>query len=257
MRIAFSHVKYVSRGSAQTAWRSIREQVTVMREVIDPKSSARSLAAAHVPLGQIERAFDFGDRDPSRRSEDRAPAGMRRIASAANLLDLFTARLTAERHMRDGPPKPHVERVHRIESYIEMPEGARIFVQLGSLSAPMFALPPVRRLVEQQVSLLPEGPDAEERENDRHTVLLEIDDGFGETLVDWRVETPDPYEFTADCVLGVVAGLGPSGDQNALRGWRTPAELFDFDSAQPPDRPAAVEVLLKRCKTQSRQGVPL
>ena len=32
IRIAYSHLKFTSQGSAQTAWRSVREQVAVMRE---------------------------------------------------------------------------------------------------------------------------------------------------------------------------------------------------------------------------------
>jgi short subunit dehydrogenase-like uncharacterized protein len=200
IRIAFSHVKHVSQGSAQTAWRSVREQVMVMRG----RPGSTELQIHRVPMGQVERTFHFS---------------RPRIASACNLLDLLTARLTAQRHLDSGA----LRRVRAIEAYIEMPEGARIFVQLGALAAPVLALPGMRQLVQAQVALLPEGPDERERAEDRHQVLLEVDDGFGTRCVDWLMETPDPYEFTADCVVGVVDGL----QRRPLAGWRTPAELFD------------------------------
>ncbi|MEN9631188.1 MAG: hypothetical protein RJA10_4416 [Pseudomonadota bacterium] len=228
VRIAYSHVKYTSRGSAQTAWRSVREQVAVMRERSRPpvppnKTGVPEIVIDHVPLGQLERSFDFGDS-----SERRRPGGDlnadHRIATACNLLDLYTARLTAQRHLAAG----RIDHVRRIEAFIEMPEGARIFVQLGALSAPLLALPGMRRLVQAQVDLLPEGPDERERREDRHTVLLDIDDGCGQRLIDWRMETPDPYDFTAHCVLAVVEGLQDAGNPatNLLAGWRTPAELI-------------------------------
>ena len=263
IRIVFSHVKYTSQGSAQTAWRSVREQVTVMRSPVPPIKTGQelSLVAAHVPAGQIERAFDFGDRDYSRRQgdaggsstgrrqEDRLRAtGSRRIATAANLLDLYTARLTAQRHMnRKGEPK--VGQVQRIEAYIEMPEGARVFTQFGSLSAAAFAFPAVRRIVRWQVGLLPEGPDQQERANDRHTVLLQIDDGAGKVLIDWRIETPDPYDFTSDCVLGVIEGLPKVVASGA--GWRTPGELFEIQGAV---QSSPVKRLFASCQFEQRVG---
>lgn len=231
VRIAYSHVKYVSRGSAQTAWRSIRERTMVVRSVLKEQDkskrgrqkqgmqsqaeSEREYQFEYEPCGKIEREFDFGD--VSKQEECCGQRSPRRIAMLVNLLDLLTARITLARN----------EDIlgHRIESFIEMPEGARIFVQLGAFSAPLYALPAWRRLVRAQVDMLPEGPDAQEREEDRHTVLLQIDDGAGRTLIDWRMETPDPYDFTADCVIGVVEGLGK---KNPV-GWCTPAEMFDID----------------------------
>ncbi len=234
VRVAYSHVKYTSRGSAHTAWRSVREQVTVMRERSHPpvppdKAGVPDIEITHVPLGQMERSFDFGDRG-DRRHPARARNADHRIATACNLLDLFTARLTAQRHLSARA----LDHVRRIEAFIEMPEGARIFVQLGSLSAPLLALPGMRRLVRAQVNLLPEGPDEQERRQDRHTVLLDIDDGCGQRLVDWRMETPDPYDFTAHCVLAVVSGLTDRGRAGgaARAGWRTPAEIIPPDAAR-------------------------
>lgn len=264
VRIAYSHVKYTSRGSAHTAWRSVREQVTVMRERTHPparrqKVGIPELEIAHVPLGQVERSFDFGA-GRGRRQPARAHHADHRIATACNLLDLFTARQTAQRYLSARA----LDHVRRIEAFIEMPEGARIFVQLGSLSAPLLALPGMRRLVEAQVDLLPEGPDEQERREDRHTVLLEIDDGCGQRLIDWRMETPDPYDFTAHCVLAVVEGLQDPGwtGAAACAGWRTPAEVIRPEAARlddlaTDDRPQHPSgTLWHDCQFEKRLTVP-
>jgi short subunit dehydrogenase-like uncharacterized protein len=223
VRIAFSHVKYVSRGSAQTAWRSIREQTMVVRTDPAAKGEAPAqLVIDYEPSGKIERIFDFGDVETQGdRADGGGPRTARRIAMLANLLDLLTARITLTRHVQ--------MQARRIESFIEMPEGARIFVQMGALSAPLYALPAWRQFVRTQVDLLPEGPDAWERRHDRHTILLQIDDGAGRTLIDWRMETPDPYDFTAECVLGVVEGLATLKTKPDA-GLRTPGEMFAIDS---------------------------
>ncbi|MDM0012455.1 saccharopine dehydrogenase NADP-binding domain-containing protein [Variovorax sp. J22P168] len=236
VRIAFSHVKFTSQGSAQTAWRSIREQTMVVRARTAEAGERPMLELDYEPSGRIERMFDFSARNGAHGPGQSAPP--RRIAMLVNLLDLLTARITAMRS--------HVS-VRRIESFIEMPEGARIFVQLGTLSAPLHALPAWRRLVRSQVALLPEGPNAEERRQDRHTVLLEIDDGAGRTLIDCRMETPDPYDFTADCVLGVTEGLA----RRKLPGWRTPAELFDVMAEDDP----AMKRLFADCRFELRKDV--
>jgi short subunit dehydrogenase-like uncharacterized protein len=230
VRIAFSHVRHVSRGSAQTAWRSIRDQAMVMRAEPGAKGRPR-LEIGYEPSGRIERVFDFGEAPAENFSSDERKPPRRRIAMLANLLDLLTARLTLSRSRLSA---------QRIESFIELPEGARPFVQLGALSTPLYAWPAWRRFVRAQVDMLPEGPTPEERRRDRHTVLLQIDDGAGRTLVDDRIETPDPYDFTADCVLSAVEGL-----DGCPAGWRTPSKLIRGQ--------AALDLLsAPRCKVDRR-----
>lgn len=226
IRIAFGAVGAVSQGSVRTAWRSVREQVVVVRG----HPATRELRQTHLPTGQLERCFDFG-------------AGPR-IASAANLLDLHTARLTAQRALDRG----RLQRVRAIEAFIEVDDAARLFLQMGPLVAPLLALPGVGQAVRAAVAGLPEGPGASERARGHHQVLLQIDDGCGGRLADWRLETPDPYVFTAETVLGVVDGLLSRAQGPTLAGWRTPAELFDVAAvfAQPQ------QGLLRDCRLHRR-----
>lgn len=221
IRIALSRVRHISRGSLRTSWRAVREQVLVVRNGGLAKQSPRdrpdlhNYRVTHVPIGQLERTFDFAEsestHDASERKRER-----RRIACAVNLIDTLTARLTAARYM---------DRVERIESYLEVSGGGRLALQWGALAAPLLSIPGARALAQRQFDLLPEGPSEAEREEDRHCVVLEIDDIFGQTVIDWCMETPNPYDFTATCVLSVVEQL--KGEVSP--GWRTPAEVLGLN----------------------------
>lgn len=212
-RIAYSHVRYLSRGSARTAWRSMREQTRVVQRRVG-RDGKPELALCYEPNGRLERVFDFGQSAKAKADGDERPA--RRIATAVNLLDLMTARLTLD---NSGL------RVRRIETYMELPPGTRELVQVGAMTAPLQAFPVWRRLVQAKLDLLPVGPTRAERLKDWHTVLLEIDDGAGRTLIDWRLETPHPYDFTATCAVAIADRLR----QKQPTGWRTPSELFRSD----------------------------
>lgn len=209
IRIAMSRVVNFTRGSAQTVARSLREQVTVVRrgEVSDRHGGTRpELLLYHEPVGKLERTFDFGERKAG---------GQRdlRIASAANLVDTLTARLTVLRHDLS---------VRSIESYVETSAAGRISYQLGALLAPMSALPWVRTLVRVPIDLLPAGPTKKELDADRHLTVLEIEDTNRTRIFDERFETPNVYRATAELVV-TVAEQAATGN---YPGWRTPAELL-------------------------------
>jgi hypothetical protein len=98
--------------------------------------------------------------------------------------------------------------------------------QLGAHSAFMFAMPWVRRLSRAQINQLPAGPDPDERRVNRHRVLLEIEDRYRQTLIDWRLQTPDPYEFTAACVIAISANIALGTFSKP--GWQTPSAVLDY-----------------------------
>jgi short subunit dehydrogenase-like uncharacterized protein len=213
IRIAVSCTTNLSRGSAETLWRAIREQVTVVRES----------NLWHESVGRLERTFDFGD-PPSNGSRDEPSDEERgrrdlRIASAANLVDTLTARLTVARKKFSAK---------RIESYVETGTVARLGYQLGAFLAPVVAIPWVRTLARQQMDFLPLGPTGGEIEEEKHVVLLEIEDPARTRIVDWRWETPNAYLFTAQVVLEIAKQLASDGHV----GWRTPAEVFFSPAAR-------------------------
>lgn len=205
LRIAVTQVPYLSRGSLRTMLRAVREQVTVVR----------GGRISHVPVGQLERSFDFVV-DPQVPADDPA---RRRIASAANLLDTLSAKHTLARRANADVD---------IESYIEMGDALRATYQFGAAAAWTLQLPWLQRLGAWQLSLLPEGPSAGERDANRQTVVVEIDDRLREPRARWALETPDPYEFTARSVLEVAARL-PAHARDRDAGWLTPSALLCAD----------------------------
>jgi short subunit dehydrogenase-like uncharacterized protein len=208
IRIAMSRVVNFTRGSAETLARSLREQVTVVRNrTVRDKAGhpLEELFLSHVPVGKLERTFDF------RRRNDR-DADLR-IASAANLVDTLTARLTVARKQLG---------VRSIESYVESSTFGRIGYQLGALLAPMSALPWVRTLVEASVGMLPEGPTIDELDRESHAVVLEIEDVNRTRVIDWRWGTPNVYQLTAQLVVAAAKQVATGSHI----GWRTPAEVL-------------------------------
>ena len=201
VRIAISQSLHFSRGSLLTMLRSVREEVTLVR----------NRRFVHVPVGRLERSFDFG-RTPT----DAPGTSGLRIASAINMLDTLTASHTL---------RGHGVVAGSIESYADMPRPVRYLYQLGALSTMLFQLPLVGSLNGFQISQLPEGPDEEERQQSRETVLLQIESPYRELWVDWRMETPNSYDFTARSALAVAgrvaAGIGPP-----LSGWCTPSRVL-------------------------------
>jgi short subunit dehydrogenase-like uncharacterized protein len=214
IRIAMSRIRTFSRGSAQTVWRSLREQVTVVRKGRSwPDADADRMVLWHEPVGKLERSFDFG-----------VPGNAdRRIASAASLVDTLAARRTLEARGRTA---------EAIESYLEAGLAGRIGYQLGAWLAPLAAIPALRAVAQQPLALLAPGPTERERGDEPHVVLLQIEDSRRSPIVDWCWETPNVYQFTAQLAVAVAAGLRGGGAQ---RGWLTPAQVLAPTDFEAPD----------------------
>jgi short subunit dehydrogenase-like uncharacterized protein len=214
IRLAMSQLLSLSRGSVETMWSSIREQVTVVRRgrVQDGSGTAVTRQILwHEPVGKLERTVFFAD--PARTDDD-AVARKARIVTAVNLVDTLTAQLTVE---RDG------FLADRIESYVEANTAARLAYQLAAFAAPIAALPVSRELARAQFSVLPDGPTEHELATEPHTIVLEIEDRFQTRIIDWHWHTPNPYVFTAR----VVVELAQRVMRTSLNGWLTPCDLVD------------------------------
>lgn len=204
IRIAHSRIVGFSRGSGDTVLRSMREQVVVLRQGKDPGPPV----LWHVPAGFLERTFDFGAK---RKSPGARPD--LRVASAVNLVDTMTAR---QELVRYGA------RIKQLESYIETTAAGRLGFQLGAATAPFLAMFPSFPLKRAALSALTAGPSEEERKRTPHVVVLQIEDDAREPLIDWRLETPNIYDVTAQTTLAVAERLAKGGPH----GWRTPAEVL-------------------------------
>jgi len=229
IRIAEARVMELSRGSALSAARQLREQVVTVRRGVRREAGVWRSADVlwHQPIGRLERTFDFGDRD---RGERRLA-----IASGANLIDTLVALCTVRRWKRT---------VRAIESYVETGTVGRIGYQVGSMLAMFSAFPVVRGVANASLGLLPAGPDEQERMATRHLVLLEIDDPFRQRLVDWRLETPNVYQWTAQVAVAVAMRI----PRAPLRGWVTPSAVLGFTEK---DLRAVADKALRGCHLQT------
>jgi hypothetical protein len=83
--------------------------------------------------------------------------------------------------------------------------------------------------------------------------VLELEDPYRERLIDWRLETPDVYQFTAQVAVAVARSVALAS--GALKGWVTPAEALDFD---PPAARKEAEAnrmkAMRNCQLQERTG---
>jgi short subunit dehydrogenase-like uncharacterized protein len=209
IRIALSRIVAFSRGSGDTVLRSMREQVLVLRQGKDADDRRYVPPVLwHVPAGFLERTFDFG-------AKGKAPGARPdlRIASAVNLVDTMIARQELVRYRA---------RIKQLETYMETTAAGRVGFQLGAVTAPFLAALPSCPLKRAALSLLPAGPSEEERRRIPHSVVLQIEDDVREPLIDWRLETPNVYDLTAQTTLAVAERLAEGGPP----GWRTPAEML-------------------------------
>jgi short subunit dehydrogenase-like uncharacterized protein len=221
VRIAVPQSLNITRGSAASIARSLREQVAVVR--FDPAEKSPRLdiqmRASHVPLGNLERTFDFG---PRRRGHEgvkgdkhgKPKQGRPRIASAVNMVDTLTAKHTL---VRNGL------KADTIESYVEMGSLGRIAYQAAGMLSPFTSLPFVRAVTGSPLSLLHDSLTQSELNEDEHVVVLEIEDKFRRRVVDWLWRVPNIYQFTAQVVVGIAQKIATTRD---LKGWATPAQVL-------------------------------
>ena len=229
VRIALSMLPEISRGSANTGLRLLREQVLTIRRgerVQRDGKKAPGLVKWHEPVGRLERVFNFGGLNRG----ERRPSGPRRLASAANLTDTLVALRLVERKGWDP---------ERIESYLQMDDMTRVGYQAGAALAPFMVMPLVRaEAMLLARALTPEHPTSRPPEQQEQVVVLEIEGADRRPLIDWRLRVPSGYDFTATLVVALMARFAaiktfpkPSG---VLPGWLTPTEiLYPGDGGEP------------------------
>jgi short subunit dehydrogenase-like uncharacterized protein len=245
VRIAVSQIMDFTRGSATTVARSLREQVVVVRKGRVRDGAGRltdQLVISHEPVGKLERAFNFDEQpEDCERLKDgdreQQVKGRPQIASAANMIDTLTARHSVSRNELW---------VHSIESYIQMGSIGRVAYQLGGMLSPFIGLPWARALMGAQLSLLPEGARHQELERQRHVVVLEIEDVYRRRLIDWRWETPNVYQFTAQLVVPIACRVAHRAAEGKQLGWVTPADALGLQNTNVD--------LLPDCKLEKREA---
>ena len=187
LRIGIARSRLASRGSARTALGLFSSQVAIRRNG----------ALTGVPLGRLERSFDFGE-------------GLR-PGAALSWPDVLCAWRTT------GVPN--------IEVYMDVGDATRIVAPFSSRIGEMFQLPALRPLLRASAQFVPAEPDRETREDARQVIVAEVEDSWrGKTAA--RLTTPDGYAFTAQACVAIAAQVLQGRHEP---GFQTPAGLFGAD----------------------------
>ena len=187
LRFAFSRVDLVSRGSMRAMFSLVRRDVCIRRHG----------ELTTVPVGRLERCFDFGE----------GP----RISAALSWADVITAY--------------HTTGIPNVEAYAEMNPLLRGAYQLGAWWAEPLRLRPARWASEVAISLWPEGPTEAARQGRRRTIVAEVQNLGRWTMVS-RVSVPDGYSITPPIV---IRALQKVMDGQIRQGFTTPAQVFGAD----------------------------
>jgi short subunit dehydrogenase-like uncharacterized protein len=215
IRIAMSSAPVLPRGSVETGLGLMREQVLTVRrgEALEP-SGARHAALVkwHEPAGRLERTFDFGDLERGERREH----GVRRVASAANMVDTLVALQRVERSRPRWPAT-----ITSIESYLEMDFATRTAYQVGSAFSSLIASP----LIDFQARLLANliTTDDPSPRPGKQSVVLEIDGPYQQRLMELRLTVKSGLAFTAQLVVELIKAFA---GRKWSPGWNTPAEIL-------------------------------
>jgi short subunit dehydrogenase-like uncharacterized protein len=187
LRLALSRAELASRGSFTTMLRLVRAGVSIRRE-------GRLRA---VPVGRLERGFDYG-------------AG-NRVSTAVSWADVFTAY--------------HTTQIPNIEVYTEASAWTRYLYETAAYFAAPLSLAPVQALLKLQARAFPEGPSEEQRAAAPRVIVAEAEDLY-RRRVGARLYTPDGYDFTALSAMAIARRVM---DGEFRAGFQTPGGLYGAD----------------------------
>jgi len=187
LRIALSYPPIVSRGSMRTMFSLVHSHVAVRR-------GGRLVS---VPVGRLERAFDYGEGD--------------QWSTALSWPDVYTAYYTTG--------------IKNIEVYVEAGVLTRSLYQLGALLAEPLSLPLVQALFRFSTNVWPEGPSMRTNLSAEQVIVAEIEDQW-RRRARVRLKTANGYEFTPFSAMAIAQRV-LAGD--FCIGFQTPAKIFGAD----------------------------
>jgi len=189
LRIALSHFELFAAGSAKSMIELVRNSVRVRRdgELIE------------LPVGHLERSFDYGD-GPSR-------------STAINWCDAFTAHLTTG--------------IANIEVYLEANALERLLYAISSSSSWWISQPLVQAWLRAGADWWLGGRSTDETLSEaldgrRRCLVVEATDTNGRG-VQLRLTSPEPYRVTAECATAIVARVL---EGQVSPGFATPAMVY-------------------------------
>jgi short subunit dehydrogenase-like uncharacterized protein len=187
LRIALLRPDSFSRGTLRSAIGLANSRVSIRR----------NSHLISVPVGRLQRAFDYGDGE--------------RESIAVSWADVFTA------YYSTG--------IRNIEAYFEADFVSRTLYQLtpGIAEALRFAL--VQPWLNAAISAWPKGPSALHRQAEKCVIVAEAEDSWRRRS-SARLETPDGYSFTAEAATAIAHRVA-RGD--FVPGFQTPGKVYGAD----------------------------
>jgi short subunit dehydrogenase-like uncharacterized protein len=186
LALGLAGLRFMTRGSARTLLEAVDLGVVRRNGVITP-----------VPLGSLQRRFDYG--------------GGARLSLNISWGDVVTAYYTT------GIPN--------IETYYEATPMVQAVLTAGRYFGWLLSSTPWQALLSALADIVPEGPTEEERASSKMVIVAEAADGRGRRVTS-RLHTPEAYSLTGTTAL-TIARRALQGDSEC--GFQTPARVYGAD----------------------------
>ena len=187
LRLGMTQSRLYSRGTARSAFGLMSAEVIIRRNG----------RLTSVPIGRLERTFDFGEGE--------------RTSMALSWPDAVSAY--------------HTTGIPNIEAYMEVGAAARVLAPLTARIGEAFQLPVLRPLLRLSAALLPEGPAEAARKLAQPVIVAEVEDAW-RRVIRARLTTVDGYDFTALAAVAIAKRV-LAGEFEP--GFRTPGRVYGAD----------------------------
>jgi short subunit dehydrogenase-like uncharacterized protein len=187
LRLGMTRSRLYLRGTARSALGLISSEVVIRRNG----------RLTSVPIGRMERAFDYGEGE--------------RTSMALSWPDAVTAY--------------HTTGIANIEAYMEVGAAARVLAPLTARIGEAFQLPVLRSVLRLGAAALPEGPAEAARELARPVIVAEVEDAW-RRVRRARLITADGYDFSALAAVAIAERV-VGGEFEP--GFQTPGRVYGAD----------------------------
>src|SRR5271156_6006279 len=187
LRLGMTQSRLYSRGTARSALGLMSSEVVIRRNG----------RLTPVPIGRMERDFDFGEGE--------------RTSMALSWPDALSAY--------------HTTGIPNIEAYMQVGAAARVLAPLTARIGEAFQLPVLRPLLRLGAAVLPEGPAEAARKLAQPVIVAEAEDAW-RRVSRARLRTADGYDFTALAAVAIAERV-IGGDFEP--GYQTPARVYGAD----------------------------
>jgi short subunit dehydrogenase-like uncharacterized protein len=214
LRLGMTQSPLYSRGTARSAFRLVSSEVVIRR-------NGRLIP---VPIGRMERNFDYGEGE--------------RTSMALSWPDALSAY--------------HTTAIPNIEAYMEVGAAARVLAPLTARIGEAFQLPILRSVLRLGAAALPEGPAEAARKLAQPVIVAEAEDAW-RRVSRARLRTADGYDFTALAAVAIAERV-IAGEFEP--GFQTPGRVYGADFVLSIEGTTRIELDLRADETAPGMSLP-